>query len=141
MIDKWNQCRGTFSPETDNPLGGNVPLLSSDSRWGQLLFNGQYYVKNLKDRLTVINKFPNGLGPANGQRILWPFTNSSLTIRWTRNNMNKKSIKHMQIASIMIRRYILSLKVSKYYYAFSGWSENGQWKARKFADLSLDRVS
>ena len=63
----------------------------------------------------------------------------------------------MQIASIMIMRYILSLKVSKtiqlfyylyvlwssysYDYVFSGWSANSQWKVSKFADRSLDRFS
>ena len=58
-----------FPQETDNPFGENVPLLCSDSTWRQLSFNGQYYLKNQKNRLSVINKFHSGLGPASGQGI------------------------------------------------------------------------
>ena len=38
-------------------------------------------------------QYPGGPNLVNGQKIRWPFTNGSLTIRWPRNNMNKKSTK------------------------------------------------
>ena len=43
---------------------------------------------------------------------------NSLTIRWPRNNMNKRSIKNIEIVPIMILRYIFSLKVSKLIQSF-----------------------
>ena len=41
------------------------------------------------------------------------FADRSLTVRWPRNNMNKKSTRDISIVLIMILRYILSLKVLK----------------------------
>ena len=61
----------------------------------------------------LVSTIPGGLSPVNGQRICTLLTGRLLTIRWPRNDMNKKSKKKILIVLIMILRYILSMKVSE----------------------------